>query len=163
MRYFKSAVLVLLFFACTPLKKEGSEEGTIESLETQSKIKLAKLEGESINLSALNEEILILNIWATWCKPCVAEMPSLVEMKNALPGNMKLLLASDEPTDRQLNFIAKKEYDLEFVQLKSSLSSLGVYVLPTTIIVKNGEIVDRLVGAREWNTPKQIEELKAYL
>lgn len=150
--------MIILVSCQTTTKENQSKESKMSG-----SINLATLEGEPVNLSAFNTEIVILNIWATWCKPCIAEMPALVEMKKSLPDNMKLLLASEEPVDRQINFLEKRTYDLEFMKLNSSLSSLEVYALPTTIIIKEGKIIDRLVGARDWDTPEQIEELKAYL
>jgi thiol-disulfide isomerase/thioredoxin len=150
-------LLLLVIISCQP-KNQKEADSTKES---SSVIQLADLENNSIEL---NSKITILNLWATWCKPCIAEMPDLAEMQAQLPEGFQLLLASDELLERQLKFIERQSLGLEFVQLKSSLESLGVYALPTTLVIdSNGKILETMVGARAWNTPEQIANIKAYL
>ncbi len=124
-------------------------------------ITLSDLENQAIELDA---KITILNLWATWCKPCIAEMPALEAMQKQLPEGIKLLVASNEPMDRQLRFIEKQTLDLAFVQITSSLESLGVYALPTTLILDDkGNILETMVGARAWDSSEQIDHITSYL
>lgn len=153
------ALLFVLTIACQPKAKKESESES--SVTTDSKIELINLKDEKIKLSS---EITILNLWATWCKPCIAEMPDLDEMQKQLPEGFQLFLASNEPLDRQLRFIEKQQSNLEFIQITSNLEALGVYALPTTLILDaEGNILETLVGSRAWNTPKQIKHITSYL
>ena len=137
----------------------GSAEPTFRD-----KLKILTLQGESLNKDQYENKVLILNLWATWCGPCIREMPDLQEMQTELPDDFVLLLASDEEPEKVKRFIENNSFELDFVRLNNSIESLGVYSLPTTFIVgKDGELVDTLVGAREWNTPEQIENFKNYL
>lgn len=129
-----------------------------------SKIKLADLKGETLDKEQFKNKIVILNLWATWCTPCIREMPDLVKMQNELPGDFVLLLASDEPLEKIQQFTERRPFDLTFTQIQTSVESLGVYSLPTTFIIgKDGQLLETLVGAREWDSPEQIEQLKTYL
>ena len=129
-----------------------------------SKIKLADLNGETLDKEQFKNKIVILNLWATWCSPCVKEMPDLVKMQNELPDDFALLLASDESLEKIHQFKERRPLDLTFTQIQTSVESLGVYSLPTTFIIgKDGQLLETLVGAREWDSPKQIEQLKTYL
>ncbi|MEQ8471472.1 MAG: TlpA disulfide reductase family protein [Marinoscillum sp.] len=129
-----------------------------------SKIKLADLKGETLDKEQFKNKIVILNLWATWCTPCIREMPDLVKMQNELPGDFVLLLASDESLEKIQQFIERRPFDLAFAQIQTSIESLGVYSLPTTFIIgKDGQLLETLVGAREWDSPEQIEQLKTYL
>ena len=129
-----------------------------------SKIKLADLNGETLDKEQFKNKIVILNLWATWCSPCVKETPDLVKMQNELPDDFALLLASDESLEKIHQFKERRPLDLTFTQIQTSVESLGVYSLPTTFIIgKDGQLLETLVGAREWDSPKQIEQLKTYL
>lgn len=138
------------------------EEANPESGSFKSKLKLINLEGEELKQTA--DKILILNLWATWCGPCIREMPDLVEMQKLLSDDFVLLLASDEEPERINRFLTNSSFDLEFIRINNSIESLGVYSLPTTFIVgKDGELLETLVGARNWNDEELIQNLKNYL
>lgn len=129
-----------------------------------SKIKLADLKGETLDKEQFKNKIVILNLWATWCTPCIREMPDLVKMQNELPSDFVLLLASDESLEKIQQFTERRPFDLPFTQIQTSVESLGVYSLPTTFIIgKDGQLLETLVGAREWDSSEQIEQLKTYL
>lgn len=129
-----------------------------------SKIKLADAKGQALDSEQFDNKIVILNLWATWCTPCIREMPDLVKMQNELPVDFVLLLASDESLEKIQQFTERRPFDLTFAQIQTSVESLGVYSLPTTFIIgKDGQLLETLVGARKWDSTEQIEQLKTYL
>ena len=129
-----------------------------------SKIKLTDLKGEALDSEQFDNKIVILNLWATWCTPCIREMPDLVKMQNELPEDFVLLLASDESLEKIQQFTERRPFDLTFAQIQTSVESLGVYSLPTTFIIgRDGQLLETLVGARKWDRTEQIEQLKTYL
>ncbi len=161
---------LLLLGACqsTPKSDQSDNRSSIESAAPPTNfkeaLKLKTLDGAPIDLSTYGNKILILNLWATWCGPCIKEMPDLEEMEATLGDDFVLLLASDEGATKINQFKEKRDFDLEFVQIDNSLESLGVYSLPTTFIVgADGELVDTLIGAREWTSANQITAIKSYL
>jgi thiol-disulfide isomerase/thioredoxin len=122
-----------------------------------SEIKLSNLMSEPIDLLQYKGRTVFINFWATWCKPCVAEMPSLQRMTKKLDGkNIVFLFASDE-TGREIEeFKRTKGYTLDFVKA-GNLSDLNVVGLPTTFIFdKNGELVFSEIGARQWDSVESI-------
>ncbi|SNT18228.1 Thiol-disulfide isomerase or thioredoxin [Ekhidna lutea] len=128
-----------------------------------SKIKLTDLQGQTLDSEQFENKIVILNLWATWCKPCIKEMPDLVKMQNELSDDFVLLLASDESLEKIQQFTERRPFDLTFAQIQTSIESLGVYSLPTTFVIgKDGQLLETLVGARKWDSPEQIEQLKTY-
>lgn len=129
-----------------------------------SKIKLTDLKGQALNAEQFDDKVVILNFWATWCKPCIKEMPDLVEMQNKLSEDFVLVLASDESMEKIQQFIERRPFELTFAQMQTSTETLGVYSLPTTFIIgKEGQLLETLVGARAWDSPEQIEKIKTYL
>ncbi|MEP5612378.1 MAG: TlpA disulfide reductase family protein [Cyclobacteriaceae bacterium] len=162
-------LIITIFFglllSCQQTNDSSSsekEEANTELGSFKSKLKLANLQGEELQQAP--DKILILNLWATWCAPCIREMPDLVEMQKLLPDDFVLLLASDEEPERVNRFLTNSSFDLEFIRINNSIESLGVYSLPTTFIVgKDGELLETLVGARNWNDEELIKNLKKYL
>ncbi len=153
----KNLTILILFFVVT-VSCQSKEELFY------SKIKLTDLQGEDLDPRQFKNKIVILNLWATWCGPCIKEMPDLVEMKNNLSEEFVLILASGESLDRIQQFKENRSFDLSFVQTQTSLESLGVYSLPTTFIIgKDGQLLETLVGARKWDSPEQIDQLKMYI
>lgn len=150
---------VLLTFMGLASCFSGSREETFLG-----KLKLSTLEGAPISSDRFDNKILILNLWATWCGPCIQEMPDLEEMQKELSNDFVLVLASDEESGRIDRFLRNTSHELEFVRISNSLESLGVYSLPTTFIIgKDGELLDTLVGARKWNTTEQLQTFENYL
>lgn len=161
---------LLLLGACqsTPKSDQSESEVIDEPTATPANfrkaLKLKQLDGTPIDLSSYQDKTLILNLWATWCGPCIKEMPDLMEMEATLGDDFVLLLASDEGATKINAFKEKRPFELQFVQIDNSLESLGVYSLPTTFVVSaNGDLLETLIGARDWNTPTQIHTLKSYL
>lgn len=124
-------------------------------------LNITELDGQPIDPKSLEGKVVILNLWATWCKPCIAEMPSLDILQTKLPREkFVLLLASDEATERINNFKQKSKFNLEFIKLESSMESLGVFALPTTIFVnKEGKLSHTISGGKDWGTAESVQEI----
>jgi hypothetical protein len=82
------------------------------------------------------------------------------EAKTALGDEFVFLLASDESMEKISKFAERQNLDLPFVQLQNGVQNLQITALPTTWIIKDGEVVSEIIGAREWNTEAHIEELQ---
>jgi peroxiredoxin len=152
-------MVVLMTTQCSNPKT--SENNSVES-NFANGIQLAELDGKTIKLSDYKGKTIILNVWATWCKPCIKEFPSLEVLQNNLdPNEYALLFASDEEVKRINKFIEKNSYDLNFISLVSSPESLGIYSLPTTFIIgKDGKILLIETGSKDWGSPESIQEIK---
>lgn len=125
-------------------------------------IQLADLAGNNINLSDYKGKTIILNVWATWCQPCIKELPSMeVLQANLEPSDYVLFFASNEEIGRINKFIGRNNYELNFVSLRSSPESLGIASLPTTFIIDgNGELLVTESGSKDWGSPESIQEIK---
>ena len=119
-----------------------------------------------ITLNSLKGQGLVINFWATWCAPCVREMPSLDRLAQKLEGTGVRLIAISEdrnalkkvPPFFEANAITNMEL---FYDVKGALSrKLGVEGLPTTVLVRaDGTIEGRVLGTLEWDTPETINYL----
>ena len=116
-------------------------------------------DGTKLNLADLAGEPVLLNIWATWCAPCVHEMPMLDELANDMDGDLRVVTVSQDIKGAELvePFFEKGGYTkLEPWLDPANDLMFGIQdanVLPTTILYgANGKEVLRVVGGYAWNS-----------
>lgn len=143
-------LLILFFISCSTNEKKSINNSL-----------LVDLQGNEFSLNSYKGNVIILNIWATWCKPCIAEFESLEKAKEKFDNkNIKIVAVSNENLDLILNFVEKRQFNLEFVKLNGDLSYFNAYSLPTTVIYdKNGDEVFRLTGGVDFNTNNFLERI----
>jgi thiol-disulfide isomerase/thioredoxin len=115
-------------------------------------------DGQPTNLTRLKAPVVIVNLWATWCPPCVREMPTLAKLQAAYPGRVLVVpISMDAPTDRAKAqaFIAKYP-PLPFYQDPASKLVFAITPpaegLPTTLIYDaGGRERARLAGGADWS------------
>ena len=112
--------------------------------------------GKSLNLASLKGQSVLLNLWATWCAPCKAEMPVLDAIAGANAGKLRVVTVSQDMKGAELvapYFAEAKFKHLEpWLDTGSDLSfSNGVTDMPTTFLYDaNGKEVARVTGAFDW-------------
>ena len=122
------------------------------------KVKLKDLNDQPIDLGVYKGKAVFINFWATWCKPCIQEMPT-VENAQAKLKNEKVifLLASNEDPEQIAKFIKRQPYDFHYVWLEN-LEELNIQALPTTFIFNpEGKLKFSETGYRKWDAPESIE------
>jgi thiol-disulfide isomerase/thioredoxin len=129
---------------------------------------LPLLDGTRITLSQLKGKVVFLNFWATWCGPCVSEMPSMEAVYQKLKNRgFEILAVNLGDSGREVSAFMKK-YNLNFPAVLDEKDTVSNYyniqAIPTTYIIdKRGLIIARLVGSINWNTPKVISALETAL
>tara|TARA_B100000795_G_C22596045_1_gene359334 strand:- start:184 stop:744 length:561 start_codon:yes stop_codon:yes gene_type:complete len=118
--------------------------------------KLSDLNSNNVDLSESKGKVILINFWATWCPPCVAEMPELQELYDQYKGKVDFYFVTNDNPKKINLFLNNKEYDLPvFRPLEESPNVLASKSLPTTYLIsKKGEIIMRKVGAANWNSDK---------
>lgn len=107
--------------------------------------------GEKSTLETLKGKVVVLNFWATWCQPCVKEMPIFDEMFKKMEGkDVEILMVSDEGNGRLISFIKKHALTVPVYQLTKDMKAYGVYTIPSTFIFdKTGKLVEKKLGIFE--------------
>lgn len=125
-------------------------------------------DGTAAKLSDWRGKIVVLNFWATWCAPCVKELPALDNLAGALPAETHVVLAlsNDRGGAKKVPPFLKKvgvKNLAPHLDLKSALGrAFGMRGLPTTYIIdRDGQVFAKLEGAAEWDSPEIVEWLKA--
>jgi thiol-disulfide isomerase/thioredoxin len=112
--------------------------------------------GMPVNFADATGKVTVVNFWATWCPPCIAEMPSLQKLYNDYGNKVNFYFISDESSEVVQKFLAKNAYFLPvYTEQSPTPSALQSTSLPTTFIVtKTGQIAVRTTGAADWNSNK---------
>lgn len=127
---------------------------------------LRDMQGNIVNLNDFKDEVLFINIWATWCPPCIAELPSIQELYNKYGNQIRFLLVSNEEKSVLDKFLIKKKYDLPVYQIISGQipPELTSKSIPATYLIsKNGRIVIDKKGAANWNGERMQEMIEQLL
>ncbi len=133
--------------------------------QTIGNIVISNLDGKNIPIKNYKGKIIFLNFWATWCPPCVQEMPSMEKLHKAMKNDNFVMLAVSLGEKKSVveNFLKSKNFTFPiFLDQRNSLGSMfGVSAIPTTLIInKEGVIIGKTVGARNWGDKKSIEFFK---
>ncbi|MFM7028635.1 MAG: TlpA family protein disulfide reductase [Chakrabartia sp.] len=126
-------------------------------------------DGKIVKLADFKGQPLLVNLWATWCGPCIAEMPTLERLAAREAGALKVLAISQDMKGRSVveAWWSKQGFKTlqPYVDAKADLGfALGGGSLPTTILYdKDGKEVWRMIGGAEWDSPAQkalIDEVR---
>lgn len=117
---------------------------------------LRSANGKPFHFEDARGKIIIVNFWATWCPPCIAEMPALQELYNDYKDKVVFIFATHERSDVINSFLTKNEYDLPvFNPVTGPPQTLTSKSIPATYLIdKKGEIIISKSGAANWNSKK---------
>jgi cytochrome c biogenesis protein CcmG, thiol:disulfide interchange protein DsbE len=117
----------------------------------------------TVTLSQLRGKPVLLNFWATWCPPCISEMPSLVELQKQLGDKVVILAVSEDADDAAYKqFVRDHNVDLLTVRDPKNMANTlyGTFQFPETYVIdKDGVIRRKFIGAADWTNPEIIEYL----
>jgi len=121
------------------------------------------LGGETVDLSDPGGRVLVLNYWATWCGPCVAEMPSLMKlMERTAESSVDYAFVTSEPEEKVRPFLEKRGWDLPVVIVdQEALKPLQARGIPATFVIGgDGRIALRHIGAAQWDSDEVVNFIR---
>jgi cytochrome c biogenesis protein CcmG/thiol:disulfide interchange protein DsbE len=116
----------------------------------------------TVHLADYRGKVVLLNFWATWCEPCVIEIPSLLQLHHDMPSLAIVAVSIDEDPDAYKTFLANRHIDFTTVRNPSqSVPTLfHTDMWPETYVIdRKGVIRRKFVGAQDWSSP----EIRQYL
>ena len=152
-------IVVIVVAGCNDNAKQLAGPETTERPEIE-KMKLLTLQGEPVDLTKYKGKAVFINFWATWCKPCVEEMPTIKNaIANLKDADIEFMFASDEKTEEIEAF--EREHNFGFTYLKASdIQNYGILALPTTMIFdKEGKKIFSELGYRKWDDKENLDRL----
>jgi thiol-disulfide isomerase/thioredoxin len=126
--------------------------------------------GGTVMLSQFRGRVVLINFWATWCAPCVREMPSLARLQDRLGGPEFTVIAVSE--DREGHevvgpFLSKHGLTglpVFYDETTAASRALGISGVPTTLLInRRGREVGRIQGAAEWDSPEAVALVRSQI
>lgn len=129
------------------------------------------IDGKKIETTKLKSPIVIYNFWASWCNPCLEEMPSLVALKNKFKDDEVQILAFNTDEDDQLKNIKKvlkklnikNEFNVIADKNTAVADSFKFSAIPVTIIFNRGKVVHFSNGPMDFNSAEMVEKMKKWI
>lgn len=162
-------VAVVVFWAVylaffNPLTPRGTADlGQGASGEADYSWTLVDLEGQPVEFSRFKGKPVFLNIWATWCGPCVMEMPSIAELSaNPKLKDVAFICAStDDSAITVKRFLNGKNWPMTVLMAKDLPRVFATDGIPATfMIAPDGRVAASEVGSTNWNDPKVVTFLE---
>ena len=168
-----SAFVTVVFFDDSPLARSGSGGGKLDRLmagmgvhphhlkTNPLAVNLVNTAGRYVHLDDFRGKIVFLNFWTTWCPTCITEMPSMEKLHRQLSGkDFAVVTVNIKESASQVKKFFKK-HQLTFTALLDTTgkfsSEFGIGAIPTTFILdKNGRIIGRITGPREWDSRESV-------
>ncbi len=137
------------------IKPDISTEGSAKKADYR--FTLVDSEGQSLTGEALKGKVVFMNFWATWCPPCVAEMPDIDDLHREMKKEKNIafiMVSMDEDFQKAIEFVDKKNFDFKVYQFASSIPEVySSRVIPTTYVLSpDGEIVVRKQGMAKYDS-----------
>ncbi len=141
--------------------KKDSETIT-EYAKANLNVRLMDADGKITSLADLKDKVIFLNYWATWCPPCIAEMPSISKLHKEMGNDIAFILLSfDKNFETAKDFDKRKGYNLPIYTLVGNLPAmLQSSALPTTYIIDTDK---NIVLAHEGMANYNTDEFKVFL
>jgi len=156
LRFILIICLFLFISAC------GQEPATVKVGDLAPDFSLVDLAGKTWVLSELKGQVVFINFWATWCPPCMKELPSMQKLFKTLPSDkfkMLAVLNNDKPA--VASFVANQNgFTMPILDDSKQLigARYAITGLPETFIVdKQGVVREKVIGPAQWDSPGSVQ------
>ncbi|MCO4758350.1 MAG: TlpA family protein disulfide reductase [Oceanospirillaceae bacterium] len=160
--------LLTLWFAFAVMFTASS--GVSASNSVLYKLSFPNVEKQQISLSDYKGKVVLLNFWATWCPPCVKEMPSMERLHQKFAGqDFEIVAISAGETQAAVeSFMMELDTELTFPILLDekgrTFNELGIRGLPMSFLFdRNGKLVRTISGSREWDEQREVKLIESVL
>ena len=154
---FHTKVIVNRLISFNPDVLDEEDRSQLSSYNWQ----LQSRSGYAIDFNETRGKVVLINFWASWCPPCVAEMPDLRDLYIDYREDVVFFFVARDERSKVDQFLEKKEYDIPvYYELGQPPKQISSNSLPTTYVIsRTGEIIVAEKGAADWNSKKTRELL----
>jgi cytochrome c biogenesis protein CcmG/thiol:disulfide interchange protein DsbE len=161
-------LFTVLFVAGYVVKERQIGKKIITSGDQAAEFRLQALEGRSVKLSDLRGKVVMVHFWATWCPPCVEELPTIDTLYRTIADkDFQLLAVSvDDAAPEVVAFLKKHGLNLPVLMDpgRKTAGRYGTYKFPETYIVdRQGMVRVKVIGPRDWSRPENIQIVRDLL
>lgn len=158
----------VLALALVAVVADSLRERIVNTGDTAPSFSVTTDRGTKISRADFKGKLLVLNFWATWCPPCISELPSLNAMAKTLApkGVVVLGISVDHDEKAYKNFLQR--FNLAFETTRDGEAAIsseyGTFKYPETyIITPDGKVVEKVIADRNWMEPAILQRLEGYI
>jgi thiol-disulfide isomerase/thioredoxin len=120
------------------------------------------LDGRGFDVELFAGQKVFVNFWATWCAPCIQEIPSINNAAAALEEEGYLFLfVSDEDVSTIDYFLSERKFPGNFIKLNGYFANFGISAVPSSwLLDENGDVVQTWAGAYEWDSEEMLAQIR---
>lgn len=162
------AGIVLMLFAFVGTLYLSLHDNVVKAGDRAPDFSIQADNGKTITPHDFGGKLLILNFWATWCPPCVDEVPSLNQLEAALgsQGVVVLGVSEDENPQAYKDFLDR--FHVSYLTARQPTKDIrlkyGTLQIPETYLInQNGKVVEKVVSEVDWSSDRMIQHVKSLL
>jgi thiol-disulfide isomerase/thioredoxin len=130
----------------------------------KNQLELYDLSGQYVSLEKYDNSYLLVNFWATWCKPCIEEMPTLEKLNSEMSGNLQVILVSEESQEKIEGFKDRYGITLPMYRMPDAINEFQLQFLPTTMLISpGGKVLFVEEGERVWDAPDMLQKISDFM
>jgi peroxiredoxin len=162
------ALLALLFLGFVYVIRDSFEQRIVDVGDRAPNFAVTTESGRRISTSEFGGKLLVVNFWATWCPPCIEEMPSLNSFARQLgnDGVVVLGISVDSNENAYRNFLQRNQLAFHVARDPEAEipAEYGTFKWPETYVIdQRGRVVQKYIGPRTWTDPGLVNEIRALL
>ncbi|WP_164549022.1 TlpA disulfide reductase family protein [Amphritea opalescens] len=157
-RYCYTALLIIMLCGSVLSPRVSAVESFYDDLE------ISQIDGSPADLNQYQGRLVLVNFWATWCPPCIEEMPSLQRLQQQFDPEKFQVIAVNlgQSGTTVAQFFSQQTFDFDLpVYLDSKGKAFGqlkIAGMPSSFLISaDGVLIEKIVGAREWDHPANIK------
>lgn len=168
-----AALIYLVFYLASHRDDRASNISIIEKMEAGGVPSFTRqnLDGGSVSLDKYKGKVVIVNFWASWCAPCIEEIPSLIKLVDHYDGRVQLVAVSGDSSRKDIDIfmksfkgMANKNIEVVWDEDKSLMALYGVERLPESYIAyPDHKLAKKIIGTINWFTNDSIEYVDSLL
>ncbi len=167
-RVIALSVICTSFLATSAIAKDDLTNA--EQTQQLESLALSDMSNIPHSLSEYRGKPLLINFWASWCRPCVKEMPALQRLQDAFNKDQFQVIAINISENQASinNFLSQQEteltMDILIDETGTALGSKLIDVMPSSFVVDaEGNVLEKIVGIREWDHPDNIQAVQSLM
>jgi thiol-disulfide isomerase/thioredoxin len=165
-------VVAALFYQNSRNSLDNAENGAKQAIQLNQELpdfEVKDLTGGDLKLSQFKGKVVVVNFWASWCGPCVEEVPSLIGLLKTFPKDLEMIAISGDSSQADIDSFLKSFPEMKTTpnihvvwDADKKLTQLfQIFRLPESFILSRDlKLVKKISGSIEWNTPEAIAYIK---
>jgi peroxiredoxin len=165
-RILQGALALMLFAFCFALYHQ-LHENMVSAGDSAPDFSVITDAGKTVSVREFGGKLLLLNFWASWCAPCVEEIPGLNELSRQLgPKGLVVLGVSVDKDEKALRAFLQRSplaYPIARDPEQNINLNYGTTLFPESYLIRDGKVVEKFINSQPWASPQMLQHIQSML